>query len=398
MSLQGQIKEFGLSEIFQLIQIQKREGVLTLRQGKNVATVLFDSGALVLAKTGTDDEWIAIASLLVRARRLTPDQLSGAIKRSEGRSELGPFLVEKGILKKEDVQAAAKLYIEEVLFQLFTWRSGDYQFQARTINYNREYLSPINMDSVLMEVMQRLDEWPLLRKRIPVKGRIYEKTEKDLLQPEAEKKQAQEEEFSLEDSAGSENGASQEKRLVYDLINGERSVSMLVDLSMLGEFPVYKILSELDEGGYIKASSVVALETGAAAETRAAQTRVGFFRKNMALSLVVNCVLLLLIVGMTSLFVFSFDVKSPSSMDLFKPFHQLTAGERMDRIQYALHVYYLHHQHFPRSLDLLVEEGEISSGDALDPWGRPWKYLAFPDRFQLGFGGRPSPSVAPSVE
>jgi hypothetical protein len=399
MSLQGQIKEFGLTEIFQLIQIQKREGALRLRQGRAEAMVLFENGSIVLAKSGTEDEWISITDFLIRGKRLTTDQLQEAMKgmKKKGETELGPFLVRKGTVSREDLQAVVKLYIQETLFKLFTWKSGDYQFDARTVSYNKDYFAPLNLEFILMEGMRRLDEWPQLQRKIPVKGMVFEKTDKEL--PAQEEDAGQGVEFSIEgedNTDGEKNRKPEseigpEERLLYQMVDGEKSVSLLADNSMLGEFPAYKALATLSDSGYIqpviKNRKPLVLAQTAPQEKSDATGQDG--RAKLIAVWVTNGVILVLLVTLIFLSARTINFEDPLSMSALQPFHYLAAGEKTDRIQYALHLYHIRYNHFPEKLELLVEDADLSPTDLFDPWGQLWQYRLTPEGFSLSSIGEP---------
>ena len=51
MALEGRIKDFGLADIFQLIQLQKKTGVLTVKNDQQKAAILFEGGMIVGAET-----------------------------------------------------------------------------------------------------------------------------------------------------------------------------------------------------------------------------------------------------------------------------------------------------------------------------------------------------------
>ena len=49
MALEGTIRDFGLPDIFQLIGLQRKTGILTLRNEKDTVTVTFENGMVVMA-------------------------------------------------------------------------------------------------------------------------------------------------------------------------------------------------------------------------------------------------------------------------------------------------------------------------------------------------------------
>ena len=66
MALEGTIKDFGLPDIFQLIGLQRKTGLLTLKNEKDQVTVSFENGMVVNAEppstTGTSRAPRAAAS------------------------------------------------------------------------------------------------------------------------------------------------------------------------------------------------------------------------------------------------------------------------------------------------------------------------------------------------
>ena len=53
MALEGTIKDFGLPDIFQLIGLQRKTGLLTLKNEKENVTVTFENGMVVMADSNT---------------------------------------------------------------------------------------------------------------------------------------------------------------------------------------------------------------------------------------------------------------------------------------------------------------------------------------------------------
>ena len=47
MALKGTLKDFSLADIFQLIGIQKKTGILSLKSGQETATVSFNASSVI---------------------------------------------------------------------------------------------------------------------------------------------------------------------------------------------------------------------------------------------------------------------------------------------------------------------------------------------------------------
>ena len=65
-ALRGNLKDFGIAEIFQLIGQQRKSGVLELSSGKKHVEIQFDRGAIVYAAPVGDFIGAALANMLVR--------------------------------------------------------------------------------------------------------------------------------------------------------------------------------------------------------------------------------------------------------------------------------------------------------------------------------------------
>ena len=55
MALAGNIKEFGLADIFQIVSLQQKTGVLTIKSSEGNVTVLLENGLIVGDVSDFDD-------------------------------------------------------------------------------------------------------------------------------------------------------------------------------------------------------------------------------------------------------------------------------------------------------------------------------------------------------
>ena len=79
MALQGTIKDFALPDIFQLIGLQRKTGVLTLKHGPETVTIKFLEGQVVEADMASESLENRIGTVLVRTGRISQPQLDEAL-------------------------------------------------------------------------------------------------------------------------------------------------------------------------------------------------------------------------------------------------------------------------------------------------------------------------------
>ena len=72
--------------------------------------------------------------------------------------------------------AALNLQILQIIYRLFRWKDGEYNFEPHdTVEYDRENVTPMAAESILMEGIRMLDEWPIIEKKIPSFDKVFEK-------------------------------------------------------------------------------------------------------------------------------------------------------------------------------------------------------------------------------
>jgi hypothetical protein len=81
---------------------------------------------------------------------------------------LGFILVSQGYISRDDLKGALSEQVQQIVFRVFRWKSGRYHFDPTAeADYDRENVQPVSTDHILMEGIRRVDEWPIIEKRIP---------------------------------------------------------------------------------------------------------------------------------------------------------------------------------------------------------------------------------------
>ena len=110
MALQGTISDFGLADIFQLIGMQRKSGVLTLDRTRETVRVRFVEGRIVGAENvGVKTEHL-LGTVLVRTGRIAQKQLDEALAvQRRTLQRLGYILVEQALLSEADLRNALQI-------------------------------------------------------------------------------------------------------------------------------------------------------------------------------------------------------------------------------------------------------------------------------------------------
>ena len=132
MAIEGPLKELGLHDVFQLLDLSRKTGVLRITSDlrNNEGTVFFDRGAIVFAtmpRQGAAHRGAAGP----RGGKITPAELEHARavqQREGGKRRLGKIFVEIGALTPRELEREVERQIEEVVFELLSWREGFFSF------------------------------------------------------------------------------------------------------------------------------------------------------------------------------------------------------------------------------------------------------------------------------
>lgn len=172
--MRGKISDFGIPEIFQLVASQQKSGALTVRGDGRETVFLFSDGMIVDVQPDRQRAQHALlGNMLVAAGFLTTEELRRflSLHEKEGRM-LGEILVEKGKISREKLGRYLYMQVKESIYYTLRIREGDYRFEVFAVRPPSWMSASMRADVLLMEGMQFLDEYPLLRGKFPA-GRFH---------------------------------------------------------------------------------------------------------------------------------------------------------------------------------------------------------------------------------
>jgi predicted transcriptional regulator len=366
VALTGTLKDFGIAEILQLIGQQSKSGVLHLKARNDEIHVVMWNGSVVSAEYAGRKARDKLGNLLVRADLITAEQLEEALgsqKRTLRR--LGDIFVELGMVTKEQLREMTALQTTQTIYKLFDWKSGTYAFEPREVTFDRETVSPLRCESVLMEGYRIIDEWPLVRKKIPSPAMTFERL-KELGPPSAQA-----------EGRGSRDGESaalgRNEWRVYELAMPGITVDRIADRSRLGEFEASKALFNLVNLGVLRAvppaHRSAAAEVGAYARSWRERVRRG--AAGVLATVVIAVALAALVLVVTGGGAYGRSALRPVDDNRAERF---LSRYQLERLRSALEVYRVENGAYPASLEGLVETGLARPRDLRYPWSQAYAY------------------------
>ncbi|RLE27619.1 MAG: hypothetical protein DRJ65_02255 [Acidobacteria bacterium] len=257
MALEGTLRDFSFADILQLISLQRKTGVLTLKDAGNVVTISFLEGSIVGSSSLNQHPEDRIGLILLKRGEVTEVELEAALKRQEETLlRLGRILIDHGMIDGESIRRALSQQILQIVYRVFRWGDGEYHFSQETdIDYDRDLMQPMAADSIIMEGARMTDEWPFIDQRIPDREVVFIKVTPDRHFEIGEEDDDDFESLGFNFSDTPEEAAPKPKpqgdRLLpvqfelYGLVNGLLSVNELIGESSYIEFESCKALADL---------------------------------------------------------------------------------------------------------------------------------------------------------
>lgn len=241
------IDEFGLSDITELIHLQKKTGVLAVTDGARRVTVAFIQG-MVAGCEDTTHQLKEVGDILVKEKKLTAVQLRAIQHSQEMSSEPIIAAIESsGHVSPTDVERVVAGHVKEIFMSLFLLKAGTYNFETKNVSLMPGLHAPLDTDEVMKEIQRRREEWPFLQQTIPNLLLVFGRT--NLVPPGFDKEAGDFKEESEGPNSGV--GLSSDERAVYVLVDGHRTVKLILEETPLSEFIVCRALSSLVSAGYI---------------------------------------------------------------------------------------------------------------------------------------------------
>jgi hypothetical protein len=385
VALTGTLKDFGIAEILQLIGQQAKSGVLHLSSRDEQIHISMAEGAVVRAESSGRKAREKLGTMLVRAELITEQELERALdlqKRTLRR--LGDVLVEEGFLSPESLREMTALQTTETVYRLFHWKSGTYAFEAGEVEWDPASVSPLRAESVLMEGFRQVDEWPLIRRRIPSTAVTFRRLRPLEVERTTARMRKRDEEVDAAFAAmeagdeGAEpvedGGMGRTERRVYELAEPERPLQRIIDLSRLGEFETCKALLGLINQGYLataEPSRVRAAAVGGLAADWPRRLRAGLLSVAATVAIAAALAGVAAWVDERGL---SWGEQRAAASLRDNAVQRFLARYQLARLRGALEVFRLERGAYPERLDELVEAGLAGARDLHYPWTGDYHY------------------------
>ena len=359
MSLDGNLRVFSLTEILQMLGMQRKTGILTVEGPKDTITLGFVTGRVVSVESSSNPIENRLGTLLVKAGRLSAEDLAVALERQKKGSErLGKLLLREETVRPEDLREAFRIQINGILFSAFGWIDGRFRFAPQaSVDHDPDLFPPLPAESILLEAARTFDELPAAEQKIPSNELVFRRV-------------AGAQALKLTGSPSTEEGTmavSKREAETWKWIDGRRTVGEIRQRAFLSDLDVLKSISDLLDRALIEEGAVRPSAPVPVAPSR------------LPLAAIVPWLPVLALLGLSILLV----PRNPANL-FFRPVKENAplyrlvksgAMAELSTLGRAVRIFHGSTGRYPRTLGDLVLARVVPERALRDPYGRSYRYI-----------------------
>ena len=232
MGIRGDVRSISLANVLQDLASNEKTGTLKVSSTKERQIALwFDKGALRLVGVGPR-EGPSLLNGLLALEKLRAEEAPAVTGRRPNEGGFIRGLVKKGRVTKDELKAALEHQMGEQLCDAFLWNDAQFEFDEgepddALFDVDQLDLEPrLSVEAAIMEAVRRADEWGETRKAIL--------SSNEILVPDPSRLPAD---------------AEPTVRRIFALLDGERSIRDVQQLTRLGAFILLRAAALLIRSG-----------------------------------------------------------------------------------------------------------------------------------------------------
>ncbi len=229
MSFEGDIVNFPISEVIQIITLGKKTGALYIEGSTEKVCIYFNGGLAAYAHATTGE--LSLGNILVRRGIIKQEQLEAAffkqreIAEKDEKLHIGTVLLEMGLVPEDDIKFFIELEIQDCIYRAISEDAGNFHFNSESNLGRNDIIVAVNVEDMILKGIDRIDQWIKMKKTIGSNESVFIVT------------------------ANPDKGLdlSIEEWKVLSLIDGDRTFNEILALARLDRFRVSEIIHDMLE-------------------------------------------------------------------------------------------------------------------------------------------------------
>lgn len=159
--LRGGLDTTSLPRLLRALVRGRKTGQLRLGRGRVIKTVSLSEGRFVFATSTDPDD--RLGELLLRKGLIGYRVLEESVHAIKAGKRQGAYLVESGVLSKQDLAEGVVEHVQEIIFSLFLWEEGEYAFLEGEPSARELVVLRRPPGDLVREGIRRIGKWSRIR-------------------------------------------------------------------------------------------------------------------------------------------------------------------------------------------------------------------------------------------
>jgi hypothetical protein len=157
-ALEGDLRHFLPSEVFQMLQLAQATGRLEFARAAETAELFFERGRPVFART--TGQSVRVGQILVHRGDVSADalELALAVQKDVPGERVGTMLVNSGAVSPEQVQRAVSEVVRRILYGMLLWREGKFRYYPGVRPEGEDVQLDMELDRLILEGLRIADQ------------------------------------------------------------------------------------------------------------------------------------------------------------------------------------------------------------------------------------------------
>ncbi|MBX7220441.1 MAG: DUF4388 domain-containing protein [Blastocatellia bacterium] len=177
--MQGDLTTVCLPDLLRTLYVERRTGELIFTQGQQRKQIYFELGNIVFSASNQRED--RIGEVLLRHGLLSYDNFEKVLAETQNGKRFGKAMVELGIMSESDLVMNVTFQILDIIFSLFTWTVGQYQFIEGRMPVAEELKLKLTTASIILEGVRRIEDFEVIRRGLGDLNRLVSPSSSPLL-------------------------------------------------------------------------------------------------------------------------------------------------------------------------------------------------------------------------
>ncbi len=233
MALKGNLRDFTLTQLLNLVNLARKTGCLTIVGATDTATLYFNEGKLIHASLSSRPE--SLGEILLHSGKLTEEQYQSLREQPGVTTDkgLGLLAVNRRYITQEEILRQVRDHVLEIVYLLFTWEEGTFRFDPNVAPPEGTITVSMPLEGIIMEGSRRIQEWERLQDEIPDLDAFVRFTDR----PDARMRNI---------------NLTVEEWKVISFINPRNNIRRIAKYNSMNDFQIRKILYGLLSAGLVE--------------------------------------------------------------------------------------------------------------------------------------------------